>query len=249
MKRSVWKYLLKAGISIGLVVLLYRRVDPGALLAEFADLRVLPMVAFFGVLFFNTLISAFKWKVLLAADGIVLPLPRLLASYLIATFFNIFLPSNIGGDAYRVVDIARRTAKPVNTFASVFADRLSGFLALAVLGILFPLIGWTHVYDRRLLLPPLFVFGGLIGVLWILLHERGARWLLEMEWIARRPRMRDIGKRFLISVSSYRRKGPVVCKIMFISLFLLYKMGNRLTFPEVVDRTIFADDDVCFQSI
>ena len=49
-------------------------------------------------------LATWRWRVLLTAQGYPAPLRRLTASYLVATFFNNFLPSNVGGDVVRVRD-------------------------------------------------------------------------------------------------------------------------------------------------
>ncbi|MEX0757740.1 MAG: lysylphosphatidylglycerol synthase transmembrane domain-containing protein, partial [Acidimicrobiia bacterium] len=47
-------------------------------------------------------ISIWRWKLLLHTQGYRATMGHLSASYLVATFFNNFLPSNIGGDVIRV---------------------------------------------------------------------------------------------------------------------------------------------------
>ena len=54
-------------------------------------------------------------------------------SYLVATFFNNFLPSNIGGDVVRVRDGSRLTGSTAASLAVVGIDRILGFGALYVL--------------------------------------------------------------------------------------------------------------------
>ncbi len=75
----------------------------------------------------NTFLSAWKWHILLKSDGIDIGLGTLTGSYLIGTFFNMFLPSNIGGDSYRILDIKKRSDDFMRSATSVFAHRLSGF--------------------------------------------------------------------------------------------------------------------------
>ena len=82
-----------------------------------------------------TTLSALKWRLLLLSDHIDIPLIKLVVSYLIAAFFNLFLPSNIGGDSYRIYDIMQKSGRGASTAASVLADRLSGFVALACLSL------------------------------------------------------------------------------------------------------------------
>ncbi|HEX2036095.1 MAG TPA: lysylphosphatidylglycerol synthase transmembrane domain-containing protein [Chloroflexota bacterium] len=77
-------------------------------------------------------ISAWKWQVLLLAQGLTVPFHRLFASYLVGLFFNNFLPSNIGGDVARVHDVARYTGRGEAAAASVIGERLLAGLALAL---------------------------------------------------------------------------------------------------------------------
>ena len=79
-------------------------------------------------------LSTWRWRLLLQAQGHPGPLRRLSASYLVATFFNNFLPSNIGGDVIRVRDSSRLTGSTTTTSLAVVAiDRILGFGALYVL--------------------------------------------------------------------------------------------------------------------
>lgn len=129
---SVTKGILKAGLSIGLIALLVswgdaarmwsiaRRADPVWLLAAIAA-----YAAMIGV-------SAWRWGVLLAAQQIRVPLPALGRSFLVATFFNNFLPSNIGGDVVRIADTADAAGSRTLATTVVLIDRGLGVLALGL---------------------------------------------------------------------------------------------------------------------
>ena len=133
--------LAKLLVMTGLLAVLYRHVDFAAFRAALAGLKWgwLPLI--YALFFLNTTLSSWKWQMLLRADGVRVPLGSLLASYLIGSFFNLFLPSSIGGDSYRVVD-ASRHGGAAKSFASVFADRLTGFLALAIWAVIGWIDGW-----------------------------------------------------------------------------------------------------------
>lgn len=128
------KTLLKAAFSAALVCLLYSKLDWADLGARLrgSDPRWLGLA--FALMIANTLVSAAKWRLFLSADGLRQPLPALWASYITASFFNLFLPSTIGGDAYRVADIGSRTGEHTRVAASILADRITGFLALSAYG-------------------------------------------------------------------------------------------------------------------
>jgi uncharacterized protein (TIRG00374 family) len=78
-------------------------------------------------------LATWRWQILLAALGRTAPLRSLTASYLIATFFNNFLPSNIGGDIVRVRDGSKLTGSTTASLAVVAIDRVLGFGALYLL--------------------------------------------------------------------------------------------------------------------
>ena len=155
MKRTLL-FVAKAAVSAVLLILLYRRVDLIALREQLRHAQPIWLALFFLLLAANTLISSLKWRLLLAADNLIQPLGRLFASHLTGSFFNLFLPSTIGGDAYRIADIGRHTSGTARTAASILADRLTGFLALALYGLVFSFVSRGAIpnwNDRFLLLP------------------------------------------------------------------------------------------------
>jgi glycosyltransferase 2 family protein len=78
-------------------------------------------------------VATWRWRLLLRAQGYPAPLGPLGASYLVASFFNNFLPSNIGGDVIRVRDSSRLTGSTTTSLAVVAIDRILGFGALYAL--------------------------------------------------------------------------------------------------------------------
>ena len=64
------------------------------------------LAAALGLYLLMVVVSAWRWGLLLHAQHIVAHTTALVRSYLVATFFNNFLPSNIGGDVIRIRDTA-----------------------------------------------------------------------------------------------------------------------------------------------
>ena len=69
------------------------------------------------------LVSAWRWGLLLNAQGLVFSFSRLTSSFLVATFFNNFLPSNIGGDVVRIADTAPAAGSKTLATTVVLIDR------------------------------------------------------------------------------------------------------------------------------
>ena len=214
-KHLVW---FKFVVMAILLAVLYHNVDFAAFRAALVDLRCgwLPLI--YGLFLLNTTISSWKWKMLLASDGVQVPMGRLLSSYLIATFFNLFMPSSIGGDAYRVVDTGRHGGS-AKSFASVFADRLTGFLALAIWGLLFSGIGWSRLPDKRILWLPALVFGLMAAMVFALVQRRMLVAVLRAFRIDRLAKLDAFIHRVLDSMAAYHGDRKLMAKVFGISLF------------------------------
>jgi hypothetical protein len=132
MKRSVLVGV-KLAVSLALLAYLFSITDGGALeqRVRSADLLLLAAAVFCYAAMLA--LATWRWRLLLEALGIDAPLRRLTSSYLVATFFNNFLPSNIGGDVVRVRDGSRLTGSTAASLAVVGIDRIIGFGALYIL--------------------------------------------------------------------------------------------------------------------
>mgnify|MGYP000527781318 CR=1 FL=1 len=221
--RQRWGLLLKAGISAALLVLLYRRVDLPALRTQLGALSWPPLALFFALLFGNSLLSALKWRGFLAADGPAPPRRALLGAYLIGSFLSVFLPSTIGGDAYRLYDLTRRGIPGGRAAASIFADRFTGFLALAALGAVLPPLGLRRALPLPALAAPLAAGAALWLLAWTLYRPQILRRLLAWTRLDRSARLNRFADRFLASVAVYRDRPGLLLRSLALSL--LFQFG------------------------
>jgi len=83
----------------------------------------------------------------------------------VATFFNNFLPSNIGGDVIRVRDSSKFTGSTTTSVAVVIIDRILGFGALYALAVSAFLAGGPSVRGLAGALPALTTLGVVFGLL------------------------------------------------------------------------------------
>lgn len=150
------KLFLKLAVTAGFLFILYSKIDIANLASRFTLLKWQWIAAAFALMTLNTFVSSRKWQIFLAADSIRVSVWRLFQSHLIGSFFNLFLPSTIGGDVYRVADIGGKTDKMAGTAASIIADRITGFLALAIYGLAASAIVRDAIpnWQNRLLLLP-----------------------------------------------------------------------------------------------
>lgn len=221
------KYLLilfKLTVSISLIVFLYRKTpleQIGALLSQI-DLRYLLPIAL--LLFFNTLISARKWQIFLKADNLDISLWGLTVSYMSGTFCNLFLPSNIGGDSYRIYDIARQSKQTARSAASVFADRLSGFLALVILSFVSSLYAATVFGSIQMLVIPSLLFLLFLLIVVALVKEEPVKKILAVSGVTRIAVVERLVDKLFSSFSSYRRERGVIVRVMLLSFLFQFSL-------------------------
>ncbi|MBN2371789.1 MAG: flippase-like domain-containing protein [Vicinamibacteria bacterium] len=141
-------FFIKITVSLVLLVYLFSTTDMRALALRVRGGDTLLLTLAIGLYAVVIAVSTWRWRVLLRAQGYPAPLRHLSASYLVATFFNNFLPSNIGGDLVRVRDGKQLTGSTTSSLAVVAIDRVLGFGALYILAALAYLVGGPAV--RRL---------------------------------------------------------------------------------------------------
>ena len=119
-------------VSVVLLALLFSRMDVGALAASARQASIPWLLVALAIYFAHVLASTWRWRVLLDAQNVHVPRTLLLSSYLVAIFFNNFLPSNIGGDVIRISDTAARTRSKTLATTIILVDRGLGVLGLVL---------------------------------------------------------------------------------------------------------------------
>lgn len=132
MKRSALVGV-KLAVSAALLAYLVSITDMRALEARVRSADLVMLAAAVSCYVGMLGLATWRWRLLLETLGVDAPLRRLTSSYLVATFFNNFLPSNIGGDVVRVRDGSRLTGSTAASLAVVGIDRILGFGALYLL--------------------------------------------------------------------------------------------------------------------
>jgi glycosyltransferase 2 family protein len=123
---------IKIVVSVALLALLFSRVDARRLWAIARQASLAWLAAALLIYFLNVLASVWRWRLLLHAQDVQMPARTLLGSYLVATFFNNFLPSNVGGDVIRIRDTARPAKSTTLATMVVLSDRVLGLMALVL---------------------------------------------------------------------------------------------------------------------
>jgi hypothetical protein len=123
---------LKIIVSASLLTVLLRRADLSGITSGLRNADPVWILAALGFYVLMLAISAWRWQRLLAAQDVGMPVGRLFESFLVATFFNNFLPSNVGGDVVRIADTARPAGSKTLATTVVLLDRGVGLLGLVL---------------------------------------------------------------------------------------------------------------------
>jgi uncharacterized protein (TIRG00374 family) len=169
----------KVAVSLALLGYLLSTTDLATLHDRFrrGDTMLLAIAV---VLYTVTLaIATWRWRMLLHAQGYQASMGKLGASYLVATFFNNFLPSNIGGDVIRVRDSSAVTGSTTTSLAIVAIDRILGLGALYLLAVAAWLAGWPGLRRLTGATPVLAIMGVVfLALAWVFFRPGIARRLM-----------------------------------------------------------------------
>jgi uncharacterized protein (TIRG00374 family) len=135
-RRSVLAPLLRATVSLAILGGLAFKMDWSSVADAFHEMAWRNWLAAVCVFLVAQLLSAIRWRWLSQPLGFQRPLRNYVADYFVGMFFNLLLPTSIGGDAVRAVSLNARSGRKMAALLSVFLDRLSGLLVLLALACL-----------------------------------------------------------------------------------------------------------------
>jgi uncharacterized membrane protein YbhN (UPF0104 family) len=125
-------FILKVAVSLGLVALIALRADWEGTARTLARASLPLLALVLAVMISGILLSAFRWGLLLRALEVFLPFRELQRYYFTGMFFNNFLPTSVGGDAYRVLR-TRAPSGSATALSAVLVERLTGVAAMVLL--------------------------------------------------------------------------------------------------------------------
>jgi uncharacterized membrane protein YbhN (UPF0104 family) len=128
--------VLRLGVSTILLGWVAWQTDWPRVGEAFARLRVELWLAAVGVLVLTQVVSAIRWRIVAQALGFERTVAQLTGFYFIGMYFNLLLPTSVGGDVVRAWYLDGRSGRRLAAFAAVFLDRLSGLLVLLALACL-----------------------------------------------------------------------------------------------------------------
>ncbi len=200
---------LRIGVSALLLGIIAWRTDWEVVAGKFANLNWGLWLAAIGVMALAQVFSARRWQLFAQEMRFTRTLPQYCAYYFIGTYFNLLLPTSVGGDVVRVWYLDGKSGRKLAAFASVFLERVNGLLvliAVACIGAVItpiPLPWWVHAI--------VWSVGGcaLLGIISLPLVQRWGRLPLE-----RRTQLKSL----LDQVHTPRVLGEATCMSMLVQV-------------------------------
>lgn len=174
-------FLLKVLISVSLIAFFVWHVDFFKLLSAVTQTKVSFLLIGLVLYPVGQVICAVKWQYLARALGINRSLKPMVGLYFIGMFFNLFLPTSIGGDITRSLYL-NPEGKTRSSFLSVLVERGTGVLSMMILASVVMLSPYGAP------LPRLLRYGFPIGSLLVFAFI----WILPMLLQRTRTKLRNL---------------------------------------------------------
>jgi len=132
---------LKFLVTVLLLTLILFSVDVSAIRRNLADFNAGVLLVLLAVCWAGQLLCSERWRILAASLAMKGSYRTFVQMYFVGMFFNIGLPSLVGGDVIKAYILSRKTGKPFGTgLVSALQDRIAGLISLLLYGTLAVLV-------------------------------------------------------------------------------------------------------------
>lgn len=219
--KKILLFSLKIAVSFGLVLWLIERVDWGTVGTQLYAVSVPLLLLYVVFQLLGNLISARKWQIIASFKGLDFTVKEGFFTYLTGAFINNFLPSTIGGDAYRGIWLANRSGAKAASLSTVVFDRFIGLWTMALLALGMSTLLWPFVAENIPLMLTLAVLVGFLVVDLIITYLYCRVWF--QDFVTRIP-FHNL-RRLLEEVIFYTKKHIWWRTSLWSALFMLVGVG------------------------
>lgn len=123
-KKSIYTTTLRVGVSVTLLVWLFSKTDLATVVETFAKLpfSIWAMTVFSFVILCT--MAATRWFFLSGILGLSGKWLTYVVYYFIGLFFNLFMPTSVGGDFFKILFVSKGKKGMLVGTCSVVTDRL-----------------------------------------------------------------------------------------------------------------------------
>lgn len=159
--------LIRIIISGGLIFWLFSRYNFREVLDSLKDVPLKLVVAACLMYIAAQTLSSLRWKILCGLFSFPGKWRTFLGFYFVGMFFNLFLPTGLGGDLFKIHFLSRENGRRLSAAFTVLGDRLFGLISMLLIGAASVKI-WPDLLPSPLsdilFIAGLAVLGGLLSV-------------------------------------------------------------------------------------
>ncbi|MFP4473050.1 MAG: YbhN family protein [Candidatus Omnitrophota bacterium] len=173
-------FILRLGLSAGLLWFLFSRIDTAELLEllKGADPGLIALAFVLFALIHGALL--FRWRLYINALHLDISWLNMSRYFFLGLFGNLFLPSAIGGDVIKAAGLCLRSEEKPKIVASILLDRLSGFAGMVVLATLAFVVGFRLIENPLVILLVAGMAGALVFLGTVLFNEKIYTWFCRV---------------------------------------------------------------------
>ncbi|MEE8583444.1 MAG: lysylphosphatidylglycerol synthase transmembrane domain-containing protein, partial [Acidobacteriota bacterium] len=162
------RFAVRLAVTLGLLGVVFYRIDGGEFLRVVGSASIALLLGAALIQIGSVFLSALRWRVILKNFDVQIDYDPLARITFIGFFFNLFLPSGIGGDFFRAYYLGQRVGRGMSTtLTTTILERSAGLCALLIIGLaasaLTPLkAGGVRLVFVFLIILSLFILGNLL---------------------------------------------------------------------------------------
>ena len=130
--KKILAFLIKLFISVSLITWVILKIDFSMALELLADIQPIWLFFSFALIFLSLMLITLRWSWLLQSLNYHFNYLKLCRIYWVANTLGSFVPGSIGSEVLRVYSVAPDTGHIPAITSSLFADRVIGFISLAL---------------------------------------------------------------------------------------------------------------------
>lgn len=223
--KQTFSLILRLVITCAIFYLVFTKVDIKGVFSTMtqANVSLLLVALLFQLL--STFIASYRWKLVMQRLDFGQNFPFYLRSYFKGSFFNQGLPTSIGGDALRVIDVARNGHRKRDAFYGVAVDRGLGLVGLLIFNLLANMLAPELLPRNVYIVLNLLVVAGITGfIVFYFFH----RIKFFEKWVVTRVLLRISQRLDLVldSISAVLKHLSFSLLIHLMALLSIYFIGS-----------------------
>ncbi len=209
-------------------------------LKHFRHFNLWPFILAVVINFVSLLIVSFRLRKILAVHEIKLSIGRIYYLWMISLFFNLFLPSAVGGDVAKAYYIYKDSNRKLESVSSVLMDRFLGLMGTVVLALGAFLFARASIHEPHVGFFLALISSILIGGIAFVTNKPFSTFIRSFLLQLTPKKFREQVKRFLDELALYHDRKTtflvgflyaVLAQTSFIVLFYFLAQSIQVQLP------------------